>query len=250
MLNSLGTAEAIFLPLERPLTDPQVGHQGYTQGAHVAGQYYVFGGQYTSGASVEWLREVLGGVDYDTLIAEARRSHPGRWAPSSCPTCAWRTRPTTTPRRGERSSASARTSSAGHSSGPCWKGWPTTRETRSNHSSPTPGSTGCGPSTPSAGDPEPSADAHQSHRVGPEDHRVRRGGGDQPGGRHPGRGRRGRLPRRSLGPRGVTLRRRARRARPGGGLLLRRRLPKGVRQDLPQASAACTTRSRTSTVGT
>src|SRR5215218_7597719 len=50
MLNSLGTAEAIFLPLERPLTDPEVGHQGYTQGAHVAGQYYVFGGQYTSGA--------------------------------------------------------------------------------------------------------------------------------------------------------------------------------------------------------
>ena len=37
MLNSLGTAEAIFLPLERPLTDPQVGNQGYTQGAHVAG---------------------------------------------------------------------------------------------------------------------------------------------------------------------------------------------------------------------
>ena len=77
MLNSLGTAEAIFLPLERPLTDPQVGHQGYTQGAHVAGQYYVFGGQYTSGASVEWLREVLGGVDYDTLIAEAEEVPPG-----------------------------------------------------------------------------------------------------------------------------------------------------------------------------
>ena len=77
MLNSLGTAEAIFLPLERPLTDPQVGHQGYTQGAHVAGHYYVFGGQYTSGASVEWLREVLGGVDYDTLIAEAEEVPPG-----------------------------------------------------------------------------------------------------------------------------------------------------------------------------
>jgi xylulokinase len=77
MLNSLGTAEAIFLPLERPLTDPQVGNQGYTQGAHVAGQYYVFGGQYTSGASVEWLREVLGGVDYDTLVAEAEEVPPG-----------------------------------------------------------------------------------------------------------------------------------------------------------------------------
>lgn len=77
MLNSLGTAEAIFLPLERPLTDPKVGHQGYTQGAHVAGGYYVFGGQYTSGASVEWVRELLGGVEYDALVAEAEEVPPG-----------------------------------------------------------------------------------------------------------------------------------------------------------------------------
>jgi xylulokinase len=77
MLNSLGTAEAIFLPLERPLTDSRVGNQGYTQGAHVAGQYYVFGGQYTSGASVEWLREILDGVEYDTLISEAENVPPG-----------------------------------------------------------------------------------------------------------------------------------------------------------------------------
>jgi xylulokinase len=78
MLNSLGTAEAIFLPLEGPLTDPEVGRQGYTQGAHVAGRYYVFGGQYTSGASVEWLRSALGGgADYETLIAEAEEVPPG-----------------------------------------------------------------------------------------------------------------------------------------------------------------------------
>jgi xylulokinase len=77
MLNSLGTAEAIFLPLERPLIDPRVGNQGYTQGAHVAGQYYVFGGQYTSGASVEWLREIFGRVDYDALISEAEEVPPG-----------------------------------------------------------------------------------------------------------------------------------------------------------------------------
>ncbi|MDP9487544.1 MAG: FGGY family carbohydrate kinase [Actinomycetota bacterium] len=78
MLNSLGTAEAIFLPLERPLTDPEVGRQGYTQGAHVAGQYYAFGGQYTSGASVEWFKDTLGGgADYDALIAEAERVPPG-----------------------------------------------------------------------------------------------------------------------------------------------------------------------------
>jgi xylulokinase len=78
MLNSLGTAEAIFLPLERPLTDPEVGRQGYAQGAHVAGQYYVFGGQYTSGASVEWFRNTLGGgADYDALIDEAEGVPPG-----------------------------------------------------------------------------------------------------------------------------------------------------------------------------
>ena len=77
MLNSLGTAEAIFLPLERPLTDPRVGTQGYTQGAHVAGGYYVFGGQYTSGASVEWLRGILDGAGYDTLIPEAESVPPG-----------------------------------------------------------------------------------------------------------------------------------------------------------------------------
>jgi xylulokinase len=78
MLNSLGTAEAIFLPLERPLTDPEVGRQGYAQGAHVAGQYYVFGGQYTSGASVEWFRHSLGGgADYAALIDEAKGVPPG-----------------------------------------------------------------------------------------------------------------------------------------------------------------------------
>jgi len=78
MLNSLGTAEAIFLPLERPLADPEVGHQGYTQGAHVAGQYYVFGGQYTSGASIEWFRDALGDeADYGVLIAEAEEVPPG-----------------------------------------------------------------------------------------------------------------------------------------------------------------------------
>ncbi len=79
MLNSLGTAEAIFIPLKRPLNDPKIGHQGYTTGAHVAGgRYYVMGGIYTSGASIEWLREVLGeNADYTSLIAEAEQVPPG-----------------------------------------------------------------------------------------------------------------------------------------------------------------------------
>ena len=78
MLNSVGTAEAHFLPLERPLTDPEVGRQGYTQGAHVAGGYYVLGGQYTSGASIEWFRDALGdNSDYGTLISEAENVPAG-----------------------------------------------------------------------------------------------------------------------------------------------------------------------------
>ncbi len=75
LLNSIGTAEAIFLSLSQPLTDPQMGRQGYTQGAHVvAGSYYVLGGTYTAGACVEWWREIVGTeIDYATLVAEAGR---------------------------------------------------------------------------------------------------------------------------------------------------------------------------------
>ncbi|MFT4036764.1 MAG: FGGY family carbohydrate kinase [Thermomicrobiales bacterium] len=82
MLNSLGTAEAVFLPTSAPLTDPIAGTQGYTQGAHVAGGgYYVFGGQYTSGACIDWMRRLLGdGSDplaYDEAIAGAGRAPAG-----------------------------------------------------------------------------------------------------------------------------------------------------------------------------
>lgn len=79
ILNSLGTAEAIFVPLARPVTDPNMGRQGYTQGAHVvADHYYVFGAVSTSGASVEWWRKVLGeAIDYPRLIAEAGQVPPG-----------------------------------------------------------------------------------------------------------------------------------------------------------------------------
>jgi xylulokinase len=82
MLNSLGTAEAVFLPIEQPLVDPKAGSQGYTQGAHVVGGgYYAFGSNYTSGASIEWLRELLGTtqdpVGYEALIAGAERVPAG-----------------------------------------------------------------------------------------------------------------------------------------------------------------------------
>jgi len=79
MLNSMGTAEAIFLPLENPLKDPAMGQQGYTQGAHVvAGHYYLLAGLYTSGACVDWLREVMGNADnFADLITEAEQVPSG-----------------------------------------------------------------------------------------------------------------------------------------------------------------------------
>jgi xylulokinase len=82
LLNSLGTAEAVFLPIEQPLVDLQAGRQGYAQGAHVVGGgYYVFASTYTSGASIEWLRDLLGGTDgpiaYEDLITAAERIPAG-----------------------------------------------------------------------------------------------------------------------------------------------------------------------------
>lgn len=78
MLNSIGTAEAVFLPLAQPLTDPEVGRQGYSQGVHVGGHYYIFGGLYTSGACIDWFRQNLAsGADYEILMAEAAATPVG-----------------------------------------------------------------------------------------------------------------------------------------------------------------------------
>jgi xylulokinase len=82
MLNSLGTAEALFLPLDEPLSDPKAGREGYTQGAHVVGgRFYAFAGQYTSGASIEWVRDLLGTqgdpMAYEDMVAGAERVPAG-----------------------------------------------------------------------------------------------------------------------------------------------------------------------------
>lgn len=82
ILNSLGTAEAVFVPIPEPLMDPSVGRQGYTQGAHVAGGgYYIFAGQYTSGASIDWMRGLLGdgseALPFDETIALAASAPAG-----------------------------------------------------------------------------------------------------------------------------------------------------------------------------
>ncbi len=79
MLDSMGTAEALFLPLDQPLSDPEMGRQGYAQGAHVvAGSYYVFGGLYTSGACVDWVHRSFGNdLDWPRLLGEAGATPAG-----------------------------------------------------------------------------------------------------------------------------------------------------------------------------
>lgn len=78
VLDSLGTAEAIFLATDEVLKDPAVGRRGYAQGVHVSGGYYILGGLYTSSACIEWFRENAGaGLDYDALAAEGEAVPPG-----------------------------------------------------------------------------------------------------------------------------------------------------------------------------
>ena len=79
VLDSMGTAEAIFMPMAAPSSDPAMGYTGYAQGVHVDGaHYYGIGGLFTSGACIEWFRRTIaGGVDYATLIAEAEAISPG-----------------------------------------------------------------------------------------------------------------------------------------------------------------------------
>ncbi len=77
VLNSVGTAEALFVAVDAPLADPEMGVQGYTQGAHVTGGYYALGGLYTSGACAAWFAQTSGGADLETLTAEAEQAPPG-----------------------------------------------------------------------------------------------------------------------------------------------------------------------------
>lgn len=75
VLNSLGTAEAHLVPIDRPLNRPEVARQGYSVGGHVArDRYYAIGGLYTSGGSVNWVNKLLGTRDIDP--GEAASSVP------------------------------------------------------------------------------------------------------------------------------------------------------------------------------
>ncbi len=81
MLNSLGTAEAVTLTVDQPITDTKLAECGFNQGILMVDDgviAYVFGGFQTSGAAIEWYRRLFGReVDHDELIDEAAQISPG-----------------------------------------------------------------------------------------------------------------------------------------------------------------------------
>lgn len=80
MLDSMGTAEAATLMLDRPRLDPALGAKGYNQGCIDTGDVcaYIFGGMPTSAACVEWFRRLYGGnVSHGRLIDEASEAPIG-----------------------------------------------------------------------------------------------------------------------------------------------------------------------------
>jgi xylulokinase len=79
-LDSLGTAEAIFLPLDREPPVDATYHTGCTLGAHVArDQTFLFDGLLSGGAAINWVRDLLtpGSTDFGDLEHLAASAPPG-----------------------------------------------------------------------------------------------------------------------------------------------------------------------------
>ncbi len=79
MLDSMGTAEALYFSLSAPVGNPALAERGYTQGAVHTDRpsYYMFGGIYSSGASIDWFRRAVApGIDHAELIAGGRDVAP------------------------------------------------------------------------------------------------------------------------------------------------------------------------------
>lgn len=78
VLNSLGTAEAVFLTTREPVNDSVLGAQGYSVGGHVVrDRYYTIGGLYSSGGTVDWVTGLLGHLDRQELLDLAKQMPPG-----------------------------------------------------------------------------------------------------------------------------------------------------------------------------
>jgi xylulokinase len=73
LFNSLGTAEALTMTLDRPSAERELLRLGYSQGAVEVERplYYVFGGFPTSGACIEWFRSLHDDISHEILIDAA-----------------------------------------------------------------------------------------------------------------------------------------------------------------------------------
>lgn len=74
LIDSIGTAEALVLATERPLSDPAAARLGFFQGAVETHRslFYVGGSMATSGGAIEWLRRLTGNASNETMVAEGR----------------------------------------------------------------------------------------------------------------------------------------------------------------------------------
>ena len=72
LLDSMGTAEALFVVTESPRFDETTRRGGFSQGAMTADRSYLMGALNTSGGAIEWFRDALApGVDHADLIEAA-----------------------------------------------------------------------------------------------------------------------------------------------------------------------------------
>jgi xylulokinase len=107
LLDSMGTAEALFQTVARPVLTEADRHLGFVQGIvglHRAFAYFGAGIN-SSGGTVEWFRHLLGGAEAaeparDALIAEAAANPPGARGTAFLPHLAYGTAPN--PDRGSR----------------------------------------------------------------------------------------------------------------------------------------------------
>ena len=80
LINSMGTAEAVTLFLDKPIFDKAVASSGYVQGVIVADRpyYYHLGGLFTSGGAVQWFHKLTEQrYSHEELIKDAWEIPPG-----------------------------------------------------------------------------------------------------------------------------------------------------------------------------
>jgi xylulokinase len=100
LLDSLGTAEALFLTVDRPVLTGQNRHLGFWQGAIGLHRPFAYlgSGINSSGGAIEWFRHLLADPENavparDTLIAEAAAMPPGAHGTCFLPHLAYATPP-------------------------------------------------------------------------------------------------------------------------------------------------------------